>query len=128
MDNDRLCDSRLQESERRLYNSIGGTDDLVTMLEESLVTMTIIRGSPYVGPIKVRARQTKKIKKSESVLSSMLLTIGVEGSIFFLTHWISGLLARESGSIWRAYFLLLTFKGCYIALLLLVALLLILCR
>ena len=39
---------------------IGGTDDLVTMLEESLVTMTIIRGSPYVGPIKVRARQTKK--------------------------------------------------------------------
>ena len=53
------------------------------------------------------------MKKSESVLSSMLLTIGVEGSIFFLTHWISGLLARESGSIWRAYFLLLTFKGCY---------------
>eukprot|EP00118_Oscarella_pearsei_P016795 m.162667 g.162667 ORF g.162667 m.162667 type:complete len:4507 (+) comp38847_c0_seq1:65-13585(+) len=31
---------------------IGGSDDLGIALEESLLTMTIIRGSPYVGPIK----------------------------------------------------------------------------
>ena len=32
---------------------IGLTDDLQTMLEETLVTMTTIRNSPFVSPIKV---------------------------------------------------------------------------
>lgn len=32
---------------------IGATDDLQTMLEETLVTVTTIRSSPYVTPIKV---------------------------------------------------------------------------
>ena len=39
---------------------ISGADDIMAQLEESQVTVGTIRGSRYVGPIKVSSRKKKK--------------------------------------------------------------------